>query len=1698
MSEEAKDFIKYVAEVIVILTIFLVIFSPEGIGSNLFNYLKYVEPILLQDWLSTSINVGSRSPGNFTTTTRLSGQPHTILIYTEDSKIYVNVEPPEETYLKTKFAIIEPTKIITNCEVIDQKIKLKENVVQTITVRKIIEEEACKIYISTSGKEEIKSGLNLQQKSSTQVSLPEEPATPSIDCNSQCRSQGFTSGECKDNCKLGETPLYKTDGDGFYIKAADAHITAFLPYSKNYQPNAWGFVEDLGINALRLFTGGEGDIAHLNMKRYPNEWAENLNNFLSEADAHGVKVYFYELGTEWNTLLGIRPEDTTIEEAKSMIDKLTGDNNLGHDFINDDRILVWSVDNEPSISENPSREEDYKRLEWILEISDYIRSKGGKTVVASPRLDDNWGRGQDFHVTEPIFRGHVDYLERHSYKSVEFYQTCVDTGNSFSFEDCYNKIYASYKKLLQEEMIDDRGSFSIDQLIFGEFGVWIGESGTKANQGCINCFFEDEHRRAYYKAVLDAARDVGIKNICFHNLFSRTEGPTWTKNLIPDYGVVDVDGTYHDEELAIIIRDVYKSEESYCDSGFVCCCSGELPAESDCELECERLDFASGVCRKTTHALITKGANIPANQLVSVSSTYPKQYWAFPEQDYAWKTLQDLGVNAIQVWGGIEGNVLHIQANENHPWGKNYDSNWAENLESFLAKADSYGMKVVFHEMGNQYGTGLGIVPPMHNYRSVSPYSSLDNAIAVIDKIGGNNNLDKNFFEDDRVLWWTPINEARLDVDEVRNWLIPVLQRIKYYGGKTSVCVNDKKGRSYAEAFPYITPLIGDYIDYLQAHRYQEPVIRSITNQGPQADMYQPAYEAFSADFQSMIEGRGKFGIDKLALTEFGTGFDEWEYHYGTDITTIEQQADYIRAAFDAAQDKGITKLFWFNPIQIHSDYNSFGFIEYDGTIIDETYNAFKTTQLSTKIAETTCESRETLIEVGCNPGYVCCCSGESYDINVKKYVAYNWKLFWHGDEYRDYSGCWDMMQMHYEPAVSDNIPKRIKQVDSNIEILLYRNTRAVYSRETQELQLFRQNNWILKTNNGEEIVSKDYPSNFMVDKGNPDYQEWFSNWMKDYAETYGYDGAFLDNSLFGSSENMWNTMGVNSHCNAQTECLPINPRTGSYWTNDDWIEADAGLINKVKEKFGDKVVVLNGPNNGRKFFETSRHDNYEAVMQRSNMDGFIIELWMNDGSGNFYTEDNWKKSVDMICWIEKNLPKADIVIPVGTGWRDLPESVSNDDFAIYSFASLLLGASSNRYYMLQTPGEGNLGDYCRPAVQALYDVDLGVPLGDYRIIEGTRVYERDFSKVKVLVNPSTGVPTINLDQNYKTLDGKTVSKVTLGGHSGIVLLKIPSSPMKAIQWFRTSPFTSTSGFQSIEELREAIPSCNYIYMDVFIDSIDEVATPRTTYENELDPAVQKAKQEGFKVVWRVQPKVGVKLGNRLNFDTPYPDSFFSNYADAVVYWARKAEEYGVDDFVIGTELSKLEKYNDHWRSLIQNVKDVFTGKISYNTNFWYEDTDFDAKKSAVWMQDLDYIGVSAYWRMCSDEEAQRGVTVEELVNNWHSYVGWTLRGEDIVKDHLEVFSETHGKPIVIVTGLQSAEDACLTPWAWDRTTVDLNEQNNWYEAVFRVFSDEDWIYGFMFDGAWQTYANKRQNPDNAEFTVQGKLAEETVAKWFE
>ena len=72
---------------------------------------------------------------------------------------------------------------------------------------------------------------------------------------------------------------------------------------------------------------------------------------------------------------------------------------------------------------------------------------------------------------------------------------------------------------------------------------------------------------------------------------------------------------------------------------------------------------------------------------------------------------------------------------------------------------------------------------------------------------------------------------------------------------------------------------------------------------------------------------------------------------------------------------------------------------------------------------------------------------------------------------------------------------------------------------------------------------------------------------------------------------------------------------------------------------------------------------------------------------------------------------------------------------------------------------------------QSLFQIDLGSPLAAYYRVEATHVYARDFSKVKVLVNPTYDTYLVNLDGHYETFDGvKVTSPITIAPHTGIIL----------------------------------------------------------------------------------------------------------------------------------------------------------------------------------------------------------------------------------------------------------------------------------------------------------------------------------------
>ena len=230
---------------------------------------------------------------------------------------------------------------------------------------------------------------------------------------------------------------------------------------------------------------------------------------METVDNAGLKCYFYSLGDPWGGEFGINdptcltttPMDINL--AKSYIDKLAGNNQLGHNFITDPRIAVWSVSNEVDFGNPAAPNSNYY---WTIQMCDYIRSKGGAVTVPYPRINGGWD--QYFDKVEPMLQGHVDYLETHVYGVWQLANQYSLGNNQYNWAG-----WETYVRNALSNIVTYRGSFDINHLIIGEFGIWRG-SGT--TMGLTNYIFTDQNRVDYYTHCFNAIHQVGLKNICFH------------------------------------------------------------------------------------------------------------------------------------------------------------------------------------------------------------------------------------------------------------------------------------------------------------------------------------------------------------------------------------------------------------------------------------------------------------------------------------------------------------------------------------------------------------------------------------------------------------------------------------------------------------------------------------------------------------------------------------------------------------------------------------------------------------------------------------------------------------------------------------------------------------------------------------------------------------------------------------------------------------------------------------------------------------------------------------------------------------------------------------------------------------------------------------------------------------------------------
>jgi len=340
------------------------------------------------------------------------------------------------------------------------------------------------------------------------------------------------------------TARVSSQTSNFDICGAGIRLDMFYSGNPDYLSNIWQMIENLNINNIRC--GGFWVTQRFSINSVSN-WAENLNDFLTQADSHGVTVSFVPMGY-LNVFGQINYGSMSLSDAKILVDKLAGytntstsggrtfyGNTLAHNFLTDSRVWVWTTSNEQDLSSQAARD-------WNLGLCDYIRNKGGRAEIAYARVAGDW----DYHTTETgnLLYGHVDQVHYHEYGEYAYAQyfqkSLTRTWNGMTYYQWWvNQFHC--KRL--------NPHFAADQIVLGEYGCWIG---TGSNEGLSGVTFTNQDRLNIYNTVFAAAEATGFKNLIFHYVVGY---PT----EVPDYGIYKSDhsGDYWDDNLANVIREAY-------------------------------------------------------------------------------------------------------------------------------------------------------------------------------------------------------------------------------------------------------------------------------------------------------------------------------------------------------------------------------------------------------------------------------------------------------------------------------------------------------------------------------------------------------------------------------------------------------------------------------------------------------------------------------------------------------------------------------------------------------------------------------------------------------------------------------------------------------------------------------------------------------------------------------------------------------------------------------------------------------------------------------------------------------------------------------------------------------------------------------------------------------------------------------------
>lgn len=207
------------------------------------------------------------------------------------------------------------------------------------------------------------------------------------------------------------------------------------------------------------------------------------------------------------------------------------------------------------------------------------------------------------------------------------------------------------------------------------------------------------------------------------------------------------------------------------------------------------------------------------------------------------------------------------------------------------------------------------------------------------------------------------------------------------------------------------------------------------------------------------------------------------------------------------------------------------------------------------------------------------------------------------------------------------------------------------------------------------------------------------------------------------------------------------------------------------------------------------------------------------------------------------------------------------------------------------------------------------------------------------------------------------------------------------------------------------------------------------------------------------------------------------SYRDYILRYARVAEEGQAEMFCIGTELTRLSlEKPKYWRNLIQEVRTIYSGKITYAAN-WYQEYE-----NLTFWDELDYIGIQAYFPLTSNENP----SLAQISKGWSKHISV-----------IEKVSKRYKRKVLFTEmGYKSTRDSAIKPWVWiDYSNIKKEQESQetqarCYQAFFDAVWPQNWMAGVHL---WQMRSDhiKGELGSNLDFTPQGKMAEGVIKAGF-